>query len=284
MLVTHATVMVSGDAAQLTACDARVKLLLAEQAIDGECVDHHAETQLCYDLKVRGGIPFPAFAQASLEFPELKFAAEWVNAGAGARGAAIIANGQLTQQTMGKLDRAIDAGPPVHVCVALNGRLELALTFYRANMQEWLGYCLDHERDALFRVVREGDALDFYATEGSAEWSLHARDGASSLSAMTTPVLIEQGIYLELEQLAQGFAAEWIWFASGKREEIAIEADRYQRYGFTAHDANVRSARLHKMRQEADEGTQAYEFSSLREEDAWVHEVVRRCWLRDQRE
>jgi len=279
MLVTHATITVSGDAAQLPACDARIKLLLAEQSIDGECVDHHGETALCYDLKVRGGIPFPAFAQASLEFPELKFSAEWVNAGAGARGSAMIANGQLTEQTTGKLDRAIETGPPVHVQVALNGRLELALTFYRASTDEWLGYCLDAERDALFRVVRNGNEVDFYATEGSGEWSLHARDAAPPLSAMPSPIAIEQSMYLELEQLAQGFAAEWIWFANGRREEIAIEADRYERYGFTAHEANVRSARLHKMRREATEGTQVLEFSSLRDEDAWVRDVVARCWL-----
>jgi hypothetical protein len=279
MLVTHATITVSGDAAQLPACDARIKLLLAEQAIDGECVDHHGETALCYDLKVRGGIPFPAFAQASLEFPELKFSAEWVNAGAGTRGAATIANGQLTEQTMDKLDRAIESGPPVHVQVALNGKLELALTFYRASTDEWLGYCLDNERDALFRVVRNGGTLDFYATEGSGEWSLHACDAASLLSVMPSPIAIEQSTYLELEQLAQRFAAEWIWFANGRCEEIAIEADRYERYGFTAHDANVRSARLHKMRQEATEGAQVLEFSSLRDEDAWVRDVVARCWL-----
>jgi len=279
MLVTHATITVSGDAAQLPACDARIKLLLAEQSIDGECADHHGETALCYDLKVRGGIPFPAFAQASLEFPELKFSAQWVNAGAGASGAATIANGQLTEQTMDKLDRAIETGPPVHVQVALTGRLELALTFYRAGTDEWLGYCLDAERDALFRVVRNGSAVDFYATEGSGEWSLHACVGASSLSALPSPIAIERSTYLELEQLAQGFAAEWIWFANGGREEIAIEADRYERYGFTAHDANVRSARLHKMRQEAAEGAQFLQFSSLRDEDAWVRDVVARCWL-----
>ena len=279
MLVTHATVTVSGDAEQLAACDARIKLLLAEQNINGECVDHHGADALCYDLKVRGGIPFPAFAQASLEFPELKFSAEWVNAGAGAHGAATIANGQLTEQTMGKLDRAIDAGPSVHVSVAPNGRLQLALTFFRANTDEWLGYCLDAERDALFRVVRDGSAVDFYATEGSGEWSLHARNGAAPLSAMSAPIAIEQRAYLELEKLAQGFAADWIWFANGRREEIAIEADRYERYSFIVHDANVRSARLHKMRQDAADGAQVLEFGSLRDEDTWVRDVVARCWL-----
>lgn len=285
-LLIHATLTVSGDKSLLEACDARIKTLLAEQAFDGEFEEHHGESALCYDLKVRGGIPFPAFALASQEFPALKIDAEWVNIDAGARGAATIISGKLIEHSVDKLGMAERSSRPVHVSVAENGRLELALTYFRSRRGEWLGYALTAERDALLRVVHAPDSgeAELFATDGSAEWSLHWRGslarGTFEFETVATPQAIDTETYRELEQLAQGFVDQWIWFASGPVEEIAIERERYARAGCTVSDANVRSARLHRMRQESPQPEGRLEFSTLNVDEMWIKDVVAWCWVK----
>ena len=283
-LLVHATVTVSGDKSLLEACDVRINQLLAEQFIDGEIAGHHGGEALCYDLKLQGGIPFPAFAMASQEFPALRIEIEWVNVGAGARGMATIVNGKLTEHTVDKLDTAVSDSRPLYVLVAENGRLELALTFFRSNRDVWAGYALTAERDALLQLTRarDGDEVEVLATEGSAEWSLRWRGslarGTFEFETVPVPQAIDAQTYRELEQLAQGFVAEWIWFASGPREEIAIEEERYARAGLAMSDANVKSVRLHKMKAEATDPEGPLEFSTLDADDAWVKDVVVRCW------
>ena len=99
-MLIHATIIVSGDEAQYGACEALLRQLLAEQFLRDEVAERHGAGKLCYDLKVEGGIPFPAFAQASQEFPGLSFTAEWVNVEAGERGSVTLVNGRATQQAI----------------------------------------------------------------------------------------------------------------------------------------------------------------------------------------
>lgn len=283
-LLIHATITVSGDESLLDACDARIKLLLAGQQTEGEISEHHGAEALCYDLKVKGGIPFPAFVEASQEFPVLQMIAEWVNVDAGARGAATIVGGKLTAHNVDQLATTALGARPVHVAVAGDGRLELALTFFRSNRDEWLGYALTAERDALLRVVRAPDSgmAELFATEGGAEWSLHWHAGItrpeSGVVAMAVPQPVDKSVYRELEQMAQAFVAEWIWFAAGPEAEIAIENARFARDGLAVHDANVRSARLHKMKQESSHPEGALEFSTLGADETWIRDVVARTW------
>jgi hypothetical protein len=96
-LLIHATLTITGAREQLPAADARIKALLVEEIFVGEFEEHHGEDALSYDFKVHGGIPFPAFAAASLEFPELKIAAEWVNVAAGRKGRALLTNGAIAE-------------------------------------------------------------------------------------------------------------------------------------------------------------------------------------------
>lgn len=287
-LLIHATITISGDKALLDPCAARVRQLLDEQPPDGECSDHHGENALCYDFKVMAGIPFPVFARASQEFPALVVTAEWVNLETGTRGAATIVEGRLTEHKTDMLDMQGRSARPVHIAVADNGLLELALTFFRVGRGEWLGYALTAKRDALLRVLRADDgAIQLWATEGSAEWSLywHATDADGDLEfrLVEAPQAIEDSVYRELEQLAQNFVAEWIWFATGPREEIAIETERFARYGYAVDDANLRSARLHKMRQEAappQNGQQAgaLKFTTADADEAWLAALIMRSW------
>jgi hypothetical protein len=138
-------------------------------------------------------------------------------------------------------------------------------------------------RDALVRVVRpeESDAVELYATAGGAEWELAWRGALSAARfgrvALTPPIAIEDMIYRELEEIAKRFAADWVWFAADGREEIAVERERYAQYGYTASMANVRSARLHRMRADAEEGKPLIR-STLGRDELWVRDLVFATW------
>lgn len=285
-MLIHATVTISGDKGALGACEARLRRLLSAQFLQNEVTEHHGADALCYDLKVEGGIPFPVFAQASQEFPGLAFAAEWVNVAAGERGAATIVNGRVTGQEREQVATRAGDEHPVYVEVASDGKLTLALTLVRATREEWRGYALTATRDALLRIVRvpDADAVALYATAGGPEWALSWRGNLFSRSftrdVLRPPVAIEDVIFRELDVLARDFVAGWIWFARERREDIALEQERYARSGYGAADANVRWARLHRMRGDAGEGKPMVH-STLAAEDLWVKDAVLASWARD---
>jgi hypothetical protein len=285
-LLIHATITITGDAAMRGACEARLRRLLSPQVLKNEVTEHHGAEALCYDLKVEGGIPFPLFAQASQEFPELKFDAEWVNVAAGESGSATIVDGRVTGQESARIASGMADDHPVHVEVAPDGRLKLALTLFRATRDEWRGYALTATRDALLRVRRApgSDAVELLATEGAPEWSAAWRGTPSSRQAapdaIPLPVAIEDSTLLELDALARNFVARWIWFAADQREDIALETERYARYGYAVSAANVRSSRLHRMRSDAAEGAPLLH-STLGDEERWIKDFVLATWANE---
>jgi hypothetical protein len=153
----------------------------------------------------------------------------------------------------------------------------------RATREEWRGYAVTATRDALLRLTRppESDAVELYATDGGPEWALAWLGTLSAAnftrSALTPPIAIEDADFRELDQLARGFAADWIWFSSAGREEIAIERERYARYGYPVSAANVRTSKLHGMRGGAVEGKRLVH-SSLRQDELWVKELILATW------
>jgi hypothetical protein len=285
-MIIHATVTITGDKPMLGACEARLRRLLSAQFLKDEVTEHHGAQALCYDLKVEGGIPFPVFAQASQEFPGLEFSAEWVNVAAGERGAATIVNGRVSAQTQDRIAARAGGEHPLYVEVAASGRLVLALTLLRVARDEWRGYALTAGRDALVRALRgpSPDAVELYATEGGPEWACLWRRkppaSGAGRDALVPPIAIDDAVFRELDQVARGFVADWIWLASAPHEEIAIERDRYARSGFEVAEANVRSARLHRLRAEAGDGKPLVH-STLGPEDLWVKDLVLATWARE---
>ncbi len=280
--LTHAVFRVSGETSRLEAFDARLKLLFAEHGIGDEVDEQHASGILHYDLKVAGGIPFPPFALASADFPELAVAVEWVDMVSGVRGAATIARGTLTGQ---KIENVAAAGAGYQVAIRTNadGYLALAIAAMRTGRDECRGYVLTGREDALFRIARDTATglIDLVATEGAAEWSRTWRlppDGAPQYRAIEPAQPIPGADFRELEKLAQDFVAQWIWFGNGPREEIAIEAERYARLGYAVSDANLRSAAMHRIGGGADAGTGGICYSRLDPEIEWVENVITRCW------
>jgi hypothetical protein len=285
-VLIHATVTVTGKKDALAACEARLRRLLSSQFLKDEVAEHHGPTALCYDLKIEGGIPFPAFAQASQEFPGLEFAAEWVNVAAGEKGHATLVNGRVTGQSSERVATRAGDEHPVHVEVAPDGKLTLALTLFRATRDEWRGYALTAARDALVRVVRpsESDAVELYATDGGPEWAWVWRGALSSRTfirdELRPPIGIDKPVFRDLDVLARNFVADWVWFAAERREDIAVESERYARYGYTVSTANVRSARLHRMRADAGEGTPLIH-STLGQDELWVKDLILATWANE---
>lgn len=263
-----------------------MRRLLSSLFLKGEVAEHHGPSGLCYDLKVEGGIPFPVFAQASQEFPMLEFAAQWVNVERGEQGSARIVDGRVTGQENARITTRAGDDHPVHVEVAADGKLTLALTLLRVSREEWRGYALTATRDALLRVLRrpDSDAVELFATEGAAEWVRRWRGGLQAggyeAADVVPPAPIEAEDFKELDGLARRFVAEWIWFSRDRAEDVAVEAERFKLYGYTPSAANVRTVKLHPMRAEAAEG-QPLVHTSLGQEDLWVKDLVLAVWAKD---
>ena len=75
----------------------RLRWLMVRDIDAEEYTEHHAEGQLEYRFEPKAGIPFPVFAQASADFPELRVEAEWDHDGV--RGRAVIENGRLVERS-----------------------------------------------------------------------------------------------------------------------------------------------------------------------------------------
>lgn len=280
--LTHVTFKVSGEPAALAAFDARLQLLVAEYGLAGSCEEQHAEHTLWYALKVEGGIPFPPFAVASQEFPELPVRVEWVDTTAGTRGSALLLAGKVTEQAARALE-AVRGAECVHLAVTARGWLELACAFFAASRDEYLGYALTGDEDAAFRVIRGADGvIEVDATRGSPEWTRRWRiepgDARPVYTELDPGEPIPEATYGALEALAEAFVGQWIWLAASPAEEIAIEADRYRRYGLEPAAANVRAAVIHRLQMEAPEGAPRFEHSTVADDERWVVEALARCW------
>ena len=280
--LTHVVFRVSGVPEQFAAFDARLKLLLAEHRVMSECAEQHSADALHYDMKVGGGIPFPPFALASGEFPALTVTAEWVDMGSAVRGTATIAGGKLSGQNVENL-AAAGADHAVAIRDDADGYLALALAVVRTGRDECRGYMLTGDEDALFLIDRDPDtgASELLVTRGAAEWARAwciVPDGACEEREIDPAQPIPEPDFRELEKLAQDFVSQWVWFAAGAREEIAIEVERYERLGYAVAAANLRSAALHRIRPGTSAGEGGVRYSTLPAETAWVEETIARCW------
>ena len=285
-MLIHATVIITGAPEERKACEARLRSSLAGELPHSDVTEHHGKEALCYDLKVEGGLPFPVFAEASEEFPELEFAIDWVNVAAGEHGTARFIAGRLAQQTTERIGATTPTQHPTYVAVAADGRLILGMTLERVARNEWRGYGVTATRDTLLRVRHdpESNAVELHVTDGAPEWAAAwtGRFPGRRLTGgrLRNPIAIETSVYEELERLARAFAEAWIWFAKAPEQDIAIERDRYARYGYKTADANVRSVRLHPMRAEAGED-KPLEYSTFGDEEAWLKDIVLATWAKD---
>ena len=136
--------------------------------------EHHGEGFLEYRFVPRRGIPFPAFTEASGEFPELRVEASWERGSV--RGRAVIENGRLVEQSQGEDGAGID------VELGEDGLLVLGMVC-RTSAGACIGYAAAADRHTYFR--HSGGVLELVAPDAPDE---------------------------ALEDAAFGFVEEWIWY------------------------------------------------------------------------
>ncbi|HZO03748.1 MAG TPA: hypothetical protein VFB93_21355 [Burkholderiales bacterium] len=187
----------------------RLRWLMVRDEGAEDYTEHHAGGVLEYRFTPRRGIPFPAFAAASADFPELRVEAEWERDGE--RGRAVIENGQLVESSAAERAAAL-----VEVTMDEQGRLELGLTCRAQADGSLIGYAVTDERHTYFRF----------------------RDGALALLSPEDPDAA-------LEDAAFGFVEEWLWY---DEEEAALERARYANYGYPVRGANLKSEKLALLR------------------------------------
>jgi hypothetical protein len=202
-----AVVRVTG-AGRLADFRERLRWLMVRDADAEDYTEHHGEGGLEYRFTPKQGIPFPAFTEASGEFPELRVEAEWDHDGV--RGRAVIENGRVIQDE--SQDESADpAAPGIDVAVGEDGRLVLGLA-----VKDTLGYAVTFERQTYFRY--EGGTLTLVDPQDADE---------------------------ALEEVAFGFVEEWIWY---DEQDAPVERARYADYGYPVCGANVRSEKLALLR------------------------------------
>jgi len=186
----------------------RLRWLLVRDPDAEDYSEHHEQGKLEYRFAPKRGIPFPALAAASGEFPELRVEAEWDHDGV--RGRAVIENGRVVDE-----ERALAGAPGLHVELGEDARLALALVCEPV-ADTWAGYAASADRHTYFRY--QGGALRLIAPDDA--------DDA-------------------LEEIAFRLVDEWLWY---DEEDAAAERARYAHYGYPVRGANVRSEKLALLR------------------------------------
>ena len=283
-LLVHATLTITGLGEAQTACDEQIKTLLMHEVFAGSFEERHGPGGLSYDFKLHGGIPFPAFALASQNFPAAVITAEWVNPAAARKGRACIRDGKITEHVEEALTMAATDLPNRYLAANSDGRLRLAMVFEAEEAQGWTGYVVTADRDASFMLSGTPSQWLLRVTEGAPEWARSWRLDAADASPLAVPMnpvqAVAPDLWQRMEDRARAFADEWLWFRDDDPERVAIDRDRFRRYGFAEADANIKAARLYAMQAAAAPGSRL-QHSTVAEDRAWIVDVLQRCWLDD---
>ena len=252
----RATLRVTGEG-RLADFGERVRWLMVRDIDAQKYSEHHGDGVLEYRFEIEKGIPFPAFASASMEFPELRVDAQWEDATQGVRGRAVIENGKLVEQSTEPIAVATTA---IEVTVASDGRLVLAMGCREAGGR-LLGYAASAERHAYFQFE---DGVLRRAPASGDRWE----DG----SAIASDALAE------LEDIAFTLAARWLWYDEEPAEATALERARYDDHGYAVRGANVRAEQLARLRNEAEPGAVTWRHSTLDDAGRRARDALLRDW------
>ena len=271
-----ATVVVKGDPQQLPPYRRQVNERLREEGADS-FRELHTDAQLEYEFRLRGGIPFPPFVEASQDFPGLTVEVDWSEAAGGRSGRAIIQNGVLREQAA--QSHAPSGAVLQEVRADADGRLRLALVCERWR-EAWLGYAIAADQHAFFRVAGTQADCELSAADGlEAEWAERwsVKSGRTDYAELAPREPLAEEALRELDRLAEEFTREWVWFEESPPEDTAIERRRFTDYGYPVGAANLRSEKLRKVLQAGADGLA---FVSFGEDTRWIPELLWRCWLR----
>jgi hypothetical protein len=253
----RATLRVTG-AGRLADFRERVRSIMVRDIDAEHYTERHREGLLEYRFELKKGLPFPAFAAASQDFPELRVEAEWVNPAHGLRGRAVIENGRLVEsasEPLGKVDLLVDVTLSVE-----DGELVLAMAC-RETEGALLGYAASAERHGYFRY---------------AGGRLRIADGAGEKWADGAP--IDERTLTALEDIAFTFADEWLWYDQSRGAQADLERAHYADYGYPVRGANLRSQALARLRRNGDETREGLRLSSFDETGQRARTALIEAW------
>jgi len=266
-----ATITVEGDAALLAAFRRRANELL-DAGFGEPYRELHTAGRLDWRVKA-AGVPYPPFVTASEELPDLVVEVQWEDEAGGTSGRSTIRGGRLAQQSAGG---APEAAGGCELRVGADGTLAIAVVCRRRRPGEWIGYAVTAAQHAFFRAgTGMLEATDGVEGEWAERWTIAGDRADYAELAPREP--IEPGLLDELDRLASGFAADWIWFDDSPPEETAVERARYAAYGFKANPANVRSLKLRTVLAESPGG--GFVLEATDPEARGIAALVARHWL-----
>jgi hypothetical protein len=233
----------------------QVRWLMVRDIDAEDYTEHHAADALEYRFRLRKGVPFAAFANASEEFPELRIEAQWRNPKQGVQGRAIIQAGRLFDNETAPLDSGLIA---LDIECGMSGELRFGMAC-RRDGDAWLGYCASAGRHAYFQL---DDTARLRLDEGATgRWSAPRGEEID-------PALLER-----LEDIAFRFTEDWIWFDEDASPASVLERKRYADHGWAVAGANLRSEQLLRI------GV-GQRFSTLPPEAAPLRERLLAAWAR----
>jgi hypothetical protein len=244
----EATVRVRGDAQAREAFRRRANAQLAAEFPGVRYRELHDRDQLDWRLACAGGVPFPPFVEASVAHPALDCVVEWRESeGAPARRARV-AGGRLEWEE-GAEPMAAAGGSAVRVAAGRDGELRHAIAIERVpGAAAWLGYLATAERHAFFLCEPGGSEVAFSdGLDPEWAWRVSVADHRAGAARLAAPEAMGDAMAERLHDIAERFAAEWLWFDAAPEPETAIERHRFAQYGFPVRPANLQSRKLKRV-------------------------------------
>jgi hypothetical protein len=279
-------VTISGDRELLEAFKQQLNVLLSEESSVQNFQEQYISQDLIYRFEADQGIPFPPFVTTSAAFPDLKIKVEWINHRDGVNGSAVIQNGKLTDQHIQSLAESERVSSPIQLDIAVeeNGFLNHAIVFRNIGASEYAGYILTGKQHALFKIRKQESQTELYSSDGiegewTEHWTYNLERRNNDYRELAPGEKIQDELYRVLGVLVKGFLNEWVWFSESPPEDIIIEQQKYERMGFTAHQANIKSEKIRKMVKLDTGRGDSYQFSTLDNDCAWIKTVIVACWV-----
>jgi hypothetical protein len=245
----EAQVRVRGDAQAREAFRRRANAQLAAEFPDVRYRELHDRDQLDWRLACAGGVPFPPFVEASVAHPELDCVVEWRESEGAPSRRARVAGGQLAWEEADGSTAAGAGASAVHVAAGRDGELRHAVAIERVpDASAWLGYLATAERHAFF-LCEPGRSEVAFSDGLDPEWAWRASvaDHRAEAAPLAAPDAMGDAMAERLHDIAERFAADWLWFDAAPEPETAIERHRFAQYGFPVRPANLQSRKLKRV-------------------------------------
>ena len=261
----EAVINVDGPRQLLRAFRKRMLKAFSEGAPDGILKELPGDQGLAFDFASPSGIPFPSLVAISTQYPDCVVTVKWSKASTS--GETTLQNGQVKEASR---ESALGGRVPQWIALKPDQTLALALAL-EIGREGVLGYCATADAETWFRLSGSGAAADLLTVGGDGTaWDerWHQDRGAP----MDPPQPLSVTERRALEQLADAFRAEWLWYAHAPSEQTIVERQRYAAAGRPIQAINVKSIKLAEHPENV--------ISSLAQDQNWIAECLRTTWGR----